>query len=87
MCIEGMKIYGSKVIGRISDIPTIIQKQDVGLIVLADFQTSSYKYQEYLGKANFNPAKVILSPNTFGSLSGLDKALSSNEVSAYSNTF
>ena len=38
---QGMTIYGSRVIGRIKDIPKVIQKQDVGLIVLADFQIRS----------------------------------------------
>ena len=85
--MQGMKIYGSRVIGRISEIPTVIEKYDVGLIVLADFQTKSDKYKEYLEKANFNPANVIQAPDIFGSLSGLDKASLSNEASAYSNTF
>jgi FlaA1/EpsC-like NDP-sugar epimerase len=78
---QGMKIYGSKVIGRTSDIATIIQKQDVGVVVLADFQTSPEKYKEYLEKANFNMAKVIVAPDIFGTLSGLDKApVSHDEV-------
>jgi lipopolysaccharide/colanic/teichoic acid biosynthesis glycosyltransferase len=77
---QGMKIYGSRVIGRISDIATIIEKQDIGLVVLADTQTSSDKYKEYLEKANFNMAKVIVAPDIFGSLSGLDKASSNDEV-------
>ena len=76
---QGMKIYGSKVIGRTSDIAAIIQKQDVGVVVLADFQISPDKYKEYLEKANFNMAKVIVAPDIFGTLSGLDKVPSSHD--------
>jgi lipopolysaccharide/colanic/teichoic acid biosynthesis glycosyltransferase len=83
---QGMKIYGSRVIGRIKDIPTIIEKHDIGLIVLADFQTKPDKYKEYLEKANFNMAKVIVAPDIFGTLSGLDKAPVSDEATTFLNT-
>jgi FlaA1/EpsC-like NDP-sugar epimerase len=68
---QGMKIYGSKVIGRIDDIPQLIKKQDVGLIVLADFQTAVDQYREFRELANFKPARVVVAPDIFGSLSGL----------------
>ena len=73
---QGMTIYGSKVIGRINDIPKIVQKQDVGLIILADFQTASHKYKEFRELANFKPARVVVAPDIFGSLSGLGNASS-----------
>jgi len=84
---QGMKIYGSKVIGKVSDIPKIILEQDIGLVILADYQTTSHKYKEYLEKANFNPAKVIVAPDIFGSLSGLGNDLSSDVVHADLNKF
>jgi FlaA1/EpsC-like NDP-sugar epimerase len=73
---QGMKIYGSKVIGRINDIPQIVQKQDVGLVILADFQTAAHKYREL---ENFKTARVVVVPDIFGSLSGL-RGVSSEEV-------
>jgi FlaA1/EpsC-like NDP-sugar epimerase len=77
---QGMNIYGSRVIGRIHDIAQLIQKQDVGLIILADFQTAVHQYREFRELANFKPARVVVAPDIFGSLSGLG-GLSSSEVS------
>ncbi|HSB65500.1 MAG TPA: hypothetical protein VLD65_02925, partial [Anaerolineales bacterium] len=84
---QGMTIYGSKVIGGISDIPQLVQKQDVGLIILADFRTASDKYKEFRELANFKPARVVVAPDIFGSLSGLDSATSSDVVSGDLNDF
>src|SRR5512138_141459 len=77
---QGMTIYGSKVIGRIGDIPGIVQKQDIGLIILADFQTASQKYREFRELDNFKPARIVVVPDIFGSLSGLNRASASDTV-------
>jgi FlaA1/EpsC-like NDP-sugar epimerase len=69
---QGMEIYGSKVIGRVEDIYTIVKKRDIGLIILADNQTTSSKYTEFLNIASFNPARIVVAPDIFGSLNGLD---------------
>jgi len=84
---QGMTIYGSKVIGRISDIPKLVQKRDIGLIILADFQTASRKYKEFRELANFNPARVVVAPDIFGSLSNLDNALTSSVADGDLNDF
>jgi FlaA1/EpsC-like NDP-sugar epimerase len=75
---QGMTIYGSKVIGRIHDIHRLVQTLDVGLIILADFQTASHKYREFRELANFKPARVVVAPDIFGSLSGLGSNSSGN---------
>ena len=77
---QGMTIYGSRVIGRIKDIPRVIRNQDIGLIILADFQIAAHKYQQFRELANFKPARVVVAPDIFGSLSGLEN-ISSSEVS------
>ena len=84
---QGMTIYGSQVIGGINDIPEIIQKQDVGLIILADFQTASHKYREFRELDNFKPARVVVAPDIFGSLSGLVSVSLSDLVSGDLNDF
>ncbi len=68
---QGMRIYGSKVIGRISDVQSIVKEQDVGLIILADYQMASRKYREFQKLASFKPARVVVAPDLFGSLSGV----------------
>ena len=69
---QGMKIYGSKVIGRVEDIHTIVKKHDIGLIILADNQTTASKYTEFRNIASFSPARIVVAPDIFGSLSSLD---------------
>ncbi len=84
---QGMRIYGSKVIGRTCDIHKIVQQQDVGLIILTDFQTASYKYKELREPANFEPARVVVAPDIFGSLSGLGNPSASDVVISDLNDF
>jgi len=84
---QGMTIYGSRVIGRIKDIPRVVQKQDVGLIILADFQTASQKYKEFHELANFKPARVVVAPDLFGSLSGLGNTSAGDAVIGDLNDF
>lgn len=78
---HGMKIYGSEVIGRIADVQRIIKDCDVGLIILADTQTAAQKFKEFREIGRFSPARVVVAPDIFGSLSGLG-ASSPNEGKA-----
>jgi len=69
---QGMKIYGSKVIGTVEDIQKIVKKHDVGLIILADNQIASRNYRMFRNTANFAPARIVVAPDIFGSLNSLD---------------
>lgn len=84
---QGMSIYGWKVIGMIRDIPQIVQNQDVGLIILADFQTASHKYKEFRELADFEPARVVVAPDIFGSLDGLGRISPANAAITDLNDF
>ena len=70
--LQGMKIYGSKVIGRLENIQKIVKERDIGLIILADNQMAANKYSEFRNLSSFSPARVVVAPDIFGSLSGLD---------------
>ena len=70
---HGMRIYGSKVIGGIKDIQKIVKDHDVGLIILADYQTASHDYREFQKTDGFKPARVVVAPDIFGSLNGLGR--------------
>ena len=71
---QGMRIYGSRVIGRTQDVARLVQEQDIGLIILADFRTAAHSYKNFRELANFKPARVVVAPDIFGSLSGLGNA-------------
>jgi hypothetical protein len=82
-----MKIYGSKVIGRINDVLNIVKENDVGLLILADYQMATRKYKEFRKIASFKPARIVVAPDIFGSLSGLVKESPSNDVTVNLNDF
>ena len=84
---QGMNIYGAKVIGRVEDIQRIVKDQDIGLIILADNQMASHKYKEFRNTANFNPARIVVAPDIFGSLSGLDGGSEKTEAKDNLNNF
>jgi lipopolysaccharide/colanic/teichoic acid biosynthesis glycosyltransferase len=75
---QGMKIYGSRVIGGVKDIPDLAKKHDIGLIILADNQMALHKYKEFHNTTNFSPARIVVAPDIFGSLSGLDGGSANN---------
>lgn len=84
---QGMRIYGSKVIGRINDVQRIVKEQDVGLIILADYQMASHKYREFPKLAIFKPARVVVAPDMFGSLNGLIGVEPGDEAAGNVNDF
>ena len=69
---QGMNIYGSKVIGKVADIQKIVKQHDIGLIILADNQRASHTYRDFHNTASFSPARIVVAPDIFGSLSNLD---------------
>ncbi len=77
---QGMKIYGSKVIGTVGDIENIVKQHDIGLIILAGNQMNSYKYMEFRNTARFSPARIVVAPDIFGSLSNMDAGSTNIEV-------
>jgi lipopolysaccharide/colanic/teichoic acid biosynthesis glycosyltransferase len=84
---QGMQIYGSKVIGKVKDIQKIVQSHDIGVIILADNQMASHKYREFCDTASFSPAKIVVAPDLFGSLSGLKSGSIKNEAKDNLNDF
>jgi lipopolysaccharide/colanic/teichoic acid biosynthesis glycosyltransferase len=84
---QGMKIYGAKVIGRVDDILNIVKKHDIGLIILADNQMAQHKYRKFRDIASFSPARIVVAPDIFGSLSGLDGGSENNSAQDNLNNF
>lgn len=85
--LQGMKIYGSKVIGRYEDIQKIVKERDIGLIILADNQMAAHKYSEFRNLSRFSPARVVVAPDIFGSLSSLNGGGAKNEAFDNLNNF
>jgi hypothetical protein len=82
-----MKIYGSQVIGTTGDLPMIIHQMDVGLVILANYQSRSAQVKEFPDVETLKPARVVVAPDIFGSLSGLGNGSSCGEGTADLNDF
>jgi hypothetical protein len=57
------------------------------LIILADNQMASRKYREFCNIESFSPARIVVAPDIFGSLSGLDGGSANNGAKDNLNNF
>lgn len=78
---QGMRIYGASVIGNCDDVPQLVEKYDVGLILLADHRINYKEYRSITRACKDTGAKVMYVPDIFGSLGGLAEALPDIELS------
>jgi lipopolysaccharide/colanic/teichoic acid biosynthesis glycosyltransferase len=69
---KGMRIYGAKVIGACRDLPELVNKHDVGLVLLADHRITYKEYRSISQACDTIPAKIMFVPDLFGSLDKLD---------------
>jgi FlaA1/EpsC-like NDP-sugar epimerase len=67
----GTRIYGANVIGEHKDIPQLVEKQDVGLIILADHHIDFQKFCSITRACDSTKARVVVAPDIFGSLNSL----------------
>jgi lipopolysaccharide/colanic/teichoic acid biosynthesis glycosyltransferase len=71
---KGMRIYGARVVGTRQDLPQLVEKYDVGLILLADHRMTYRDYCAIIKSCDNIPAKVMFVPDIFGSLNSLADA-------------
>jgi FlaA1/EpsC-like NDP-sugar epimerase len=71
---KGMRIYGAKVVGSCQDLPELVKKHDVGLVLLADHRITYREYRSITQACDTIPAKIMFVPDLFGSLNSLDGA-------------
>lgn len=69
---QGMKVYGSRVIGQMKDIPQLLRDRGIKLIVLADAQMAEQNCDLFQELASEGAVRVVMVPDIFGALAGLD---------------
>lgn len=69
--VQGMRMYGARIIGMFSDIPGLVRKLDAGVIILADHHIGSHRAATIAGKCKGMMTRVVVIPDLFGSLGGL----------------
>jgi lipopolysaccharide/colanic/teichoic acid biosynthesis glycosyltransferase len=68
---QGMRMYGSRIIGTISQVPQLVKTRDIGVIILADHRMGNQGFQSIACACKGILTKVVVVPDIFGSLSGL----------------
>lgn len=71
LMVQGMWIYGAKIIGVCKDLPQLVEKFDAGLIILADHRMAYKEYCTITGICESKTTRVVAVPDIFGSLNGL----------------
>jgi lipopolysaccharide/colanic/teichoic acid biosynthesis glycosyltransferase len=69
--IQGMSIYGKKVLGRIKDFNTLVKKHQIQVVFLASHTMDVNKETELTEFCSENAIKAIVIPDIFGSIQNL----------------
>ena len=70
---QGIRFFGSNVIGKWEDIPNLVKKHDVGLIILADYRVDSKGYRLIKNICSPTNAKLVVMPDILASINYLVK--------------
>lgn len=72
---QGMRMYGSRIIGTPNQIFQLVNKLDIGIIILADHRMGNQGCQAIACACERNLTRVVVIPDLFGSLNGLIETL------------
>ena len=60
---RGERMYGARVVGAIKDIPDLVEKYDVGVIILADYRLRSNMCRQVINLCNKTKARLVILPD------------------------
>ncbi len=69
----GMRIYGSSILGTREDIPNLIVKHDIGLVLITDLQQIKQDYRLILRACRDTSVRLVILPNLFQILNNLEE--------------
>jgi FlaA1/EpsC-like NDP-sugar epimerase len=81
---QGSRYFGSNVIGKWDDIPDLVKKHDVGLLILADYRVDSNAYIALRDICKSTNARFVVMPDILASINHLIKR-SSKKTNAEAN--
>jgi len=73
---QGIRFFGSNVIGKWEDIPDLVSRHDIGLIILADYRVDSKGYRMIKRICSQTDAKLVVMPDILASINHLVKGSS-----------
>lgn len=68
---QGMRMYGSRIIGTPVQVPQLVRKYDIDVVILADHSMGDIKCQSIAWECKGVLCKVVVAPDIFGSLGRL----------------
>ena len=68
---QGMRIYGSTVVGMVKDIPELVEKYDVGIIIMAVNRSWAEKFQPVFDICKNLTTKFVVLPDILAIFNGL----------------
>jgi lipopolysaccharide/colanic/teichoic acid biosynthesis glycosyltransferase len=68
---QGLNIYGTKVLGSYQDVPELIKKYDIGIILLADNRIPRGEFKSLTDITAKTATKFVVVPDVFGALKNL----------------
>lgn len=82
---QGQRVYGRKVLGAFRDLPELIRKHNIGLVLVADHRIGVQEYQGLENMVHGTLVRMLVVPDIFGSLDGLvgQHALTAGESELY----
>jgi FlaA1/EpsC-like NDP-sugar epimerase len=70
---QGIRFFGSNVIGKWEDIPDLVIKHDIGLIILADYRVDTKGYRMIKNICSQTNARLVVMPDILASINHLVK--------------
>lgn len=68
---QGSRIHGLNVLGQRTDVPRLVEKYDIGIIVFAIHNISNQERRELLNICSATSARLFIFPDILGSLQGI----------------
>lgn len=70
---QGLRTYGAHVLGVIRDVPQLIQKYDIGVILVADHTIPSAEYRKIIELQKTTPIRLVILPDILAALNQFSK--------------
>ena len=70
---QGIRYFGAKVVGKWEDIPELVKKHDIGLIILADYRVDKKGYRLIKDICAPTSARFVVMPDILASINHLVK--------------
>lgn len=71
LTMQGMRYFGSNVIGKWEDIPNLVNKNDIGIVVLADYRVDTKGYKQIKKICSSTNTKFVVMPDILASVTQL----------------